>query len=617
MHPIPSHARTKTRSGRTFATAAVLLLGLAACGSGGGGGAPPILSLNLTGTGLKSLSAEPMAGHEMTVEVALAASGEARDVGLAFYVINKSDLDDEVDEPRQFLVDESVLPVVPAGNSTHQATLIVPADLQPIGKYVLVARIDPMDLIRETNEEDNLPGAGSPDIVIDIDDSLKNTPDLTLESVTLDTPSAVLEQNQNLGTMRGLGDVPNHHFGATALIRTTCALAQSRLEMSVALEVSSGSWQALQIWEPNLSRHVTSWFVPELRADQPNDVHLDVMIPEALRTRLIQDIERSKQNVYNLRFTLNGGNSIKEWENGCQRFQHRADNEIVVQIALVPPGNAPSTGIAWAEDFHKFWANSTFGVGVDFHAGTSVDKRGLIGELNAAVPVRLFKQDFDFVSSDLYARAAPHDTTQSRFSFDVKVVGVSVYSKLVVDPVYEWNETPFKAVKSIEKRSIVFVGPVPIELRAGATGEIGVNLKFRVDTKSATLEGQPYFTLSAFASAGVNLVAVSAGIRGDVELLGDTLTAATTAELAITNAGRYLDGRILLNATNELRGPSGRLYLFVTYPGVKLCKVLGATVPCGIVTHRKEHTIAKFETFKKNDVLFNKGFTAFRVDLQN
>jgi hypothetical protein len=314
---------------------------------------------------------------------------------------------------------------------------------------------------------------------------------------------------------------------------------------------------------------------------------------------------------------VNAGGSIQEWENGAQRWRDRPDNQIVVRAALVVPAEPPALGLAWAEDFAKSWRNETFGIGVDFHAGSSLDARGLIGELDAAVPVRLFGQDFALVAAELYAQDAPHDTRLSRFHLGVSVLGQVVYGKDVTDPSFEYTDTPFQAVKSVEHRAIVFAGPVPIELKAGVMGELGFDLTFRMDTASATLEGKPYFAITGYASAGVNLVVASVAVRGDLELLRDELTASMGATLAVTGAGRYLEGRLLLDATNVLTGPNGRIFLEATYPGVKLCKVLGVPVPCGVTTHRKEKTLAKFETFTKTDVLFRKPSTAFRYDLQN
>jgi hypothetical protein len=616
----PSHrALAAGRRSRRALVPALLLLatvGLHSCGSGGGG-APAVQAQNLTGTSLEVVSATPMGGHQLELLAGIASSRELHDVALAFYVLNKEDVDQGLEEPRQFLVDEFVIPTVPAGASKHPATIVVPTDLEPAGDYVIVARIDPLDLIQETNEDDNLPGESSPQIVIEISNTLRDTPDLTLEKVTLDADTVVLEQNLNLGNLRGIPDVPNHHLGATALIATTGAKVQGRVEMSVALEIPNVGYQALQVWEPAQKRHVTSWFVPELHPDKPNEVHVDVMIPEALRSRLVTDIKNTKNNVYNVRFTVNGGKSINEWEDGSQRWTDRWDNEIVVQVVLLVPADAPPVGLAWGEDFEKSWVNSVFGIGVDFRAAASIDQRGLIGEVEAEIPVRLFGQDLEFFGAEIYGQDTPQDTRQSRFSAAIEVLGQTVYSKSVTDPVFEYTETPFKVVKSIEKKAIFFAGPVPIQLTAGATGELGVDLVFRMDTASASLAGKPYFTISAYASAAINLVAVTAGARGDVELLADDFETSLTAELAVTNGGRYLDGRLLLNATNVLTGPNGRLYLFVTYPGVKICRVLGVPVPCGVVTHRKEKTIAQFETFTKTDVLFHKPFTAFRVDLQN
>lgn len=64
-----------------------------------------------------------------------------------------------------------------------------------------------------------------------------------------------------------------------------------------------------------------------------------------------------------------------------------------------------------------------------------------------------------------------------------------------------------------------------------------------------------------------------------------------------------------MQVSNTLTGPTGRLFLFVEYPGLKWCRacLFGVCLPypCGFKTVRKELGLVSWVSFVKSDVLFD------------
>ncbi len=580
---------------------------LAACGGGGGGGtptsAPPQPVGNLRVVDMRVLSAEPNAAHEVMIEIAVQSTAEIPNVNVDYYALLREDVDGGVEEPRQHLIGSSRFETLPIGDSAQRATFVIPDTIEPAGSYYVVAQMDPLDEIFETDETDNLPGAGAPDTLIEIRRDRLAAADLVLESLTPDAEVVVLGDDEVLYQIGTTVDVPNHAFGATLEMSTSGRDVVSNVDITARLDVD-GTSHDLEIWHREQSEFRTRFDLDEVTPGIPNTIHLDFRIPNALRTELLDRLEMTGADSATLQVRTNDFAGIDEWEPGSSRFSDREDNVIEATVRFVASVDGSTNGaIVFEEDFEKTWSNGVFGVAVDLEGTASIDTRGAIASVDAAVPVMLFGERFELFELEAYGQSTPQDTTKSRFQLEVRSLGETLFSEVETSPTYLY-ENEWSVRRTKEAQSLVWVGPVPVQLTAGASGTIGYSTNLRLSTSELDLATGPFAEADAYAQAEIQLGVASGGVRGDITLIREELTANVSADFELIDGGTRLRGPVAMELTNELTGPNGRIYLFVNYPGVKLCKTILGSVPCGVTTHRKEKTLVKFKPFTKTDSLF-------------
>jgi hypothetical protein len=587
-----------------FLPGLLTLTALTACGGGGGGGGGGDQPGNLTIGATTMQSNAPNVGHELEVATEIGASRAYDSVPVGYYLLRKEDVDAGVDEVRQHELGNIAFDQVAGGRRAYNAVIRIPTDVEPNVDYYLVAQVDPVDEIVETDEEDNVPPEGTAPAVVRIEDAWTDTPDIVLEDVVLDTEAIVLKSLRAFASMGSLQDVQNHHFGATVTVTTTGANDVTDLDLTVGIELPGGSFLPLQIWNRDNASYQDSYVAERVVAGEPNSIHLDVFVPESVLQQLLPFVQNGPIQT-GLQVLTNRTAGIAEWDLGSRRY-NRPDNGVNFDVTIVAPFVLPPQpgGLHWSEGFEKTWTNKFFGVGLALGAEASLDERGAIAQADAEVPVFLAGERFQFFDANIYSRTDPNDSSNSRYSVDVEALGVTVYTRLVEDPNYvrteDWN-----VAKTAEARSLVWVGPVPIRLTAGATGTIGFRTTVDLDTSRAILTAGPYADAGAFAEARVDLAVVSAGVAGNMTIVADEFTAEMVADMDIINGGDTLLGTLTFSITNELEGPNGRVYLFANYPAPKWCKVpFVGRVPCGVVQRRAEKTLTRFATFRKVDILF-------------
>ncbi len=582
-----------------------LIVALAGCGGGGGGGGG-------TGNlGLTSFAVEhpdPNAGHEVLVRTGIESTRVYENVAVSYYLMWKTDVDQDSTDVHQFVIGSRVLPRIDPGNTVHVDTVLLPVEVDRAGEYYLAARIDPLDQIVETDEDDNVPGDRVPEHVVGVGRGFLDTPDFVLEDVVLDTEAILLEPILSFPSVGGITDKDNHHFGATAIVSTTGRNEVQNLDLAISIEVPGSGFEPLDLWDRDNSRYVREFRSVPLVPDEPNSIHCDVRIPESTRARLEQAV-RAGTDTFTLRVETNKVAGYGEWELGSQRLD-RDDDQIDLDVVCVLPA-PPSQGVLdWRESFEKTWTNKYFGVGLSLEGAAAIDRRGAVGEARATLPVFLVGKRFELLDAELYSQTAPHDTSKSRYSADVRVLDRSIYSAGVTDPSYTYVED-FSKSETVEAKTTVWVGPVPITFTAGATGVVGFRAEFHADTAGLAISEGPYAEATAFGEAKVDLLVARGGVRGNMQIVRDDFVARAAAQVQVVGNGEALDGILEFDVTNTLVGPNGRIFLFAEYPEAEIC---AGFLPCGVKTKRVEKDLVKFSTFRKVDVLYQNR-SSVRVNL--
>ncbi|MCC6672494.1 MAG: hypothetical protein IT458_15625 [Planctomycetes bacterium] len=588
----------------------LLLVLLGACGGGGGGGSAIRVVGNLGMGALTVRSSQPTPGHEVELGVSLHATETVADVPVSFFLMHKGDADQKVGDPRQVPVGSTVFAEVAEGTGTQVAVVTLPATVAPVGEWYLIAHLDPEDVLRETNENDNLtPMSGR--VVVELDGTNTNLADVVLEEAVIEQSAVVLyPEGASRQAVGGIPDAQDHDFGATLRITSTGRNVVQNLDLTVKVTIPTyGVFQA-RIWDPQAGAYVNE-LATTITPGIPNTVHLDVFIAGSARRHIDTRLRAGQPNVYVVTFTANGSGRTAEWELGCRRHAQRNDNMIDANVVIVLPPTPPQRTVAFDTGFRKEWVNPSFTAGIGLQASLTLDQAGVTGRARAQVPVKLLGTESRLLDVRSYGRVLPRDgqPTQSQFNFDVDVLGQTVYSRSSTNPTYTHTED-WSITRTVEARGKVFVGPVPIDLVAGVTGTLGFRVNLTMDPARLDLSAGPYLDTRAYAQASVSAVVVTVGVRGTMTILKDTFTARSAAALTLPTP-TTLRGALTFQVSNELVGPEGRIWLFADRKVPKWC---WNVVPCGVSTVTDERTLVRFQTFRKSDVFEHRVQTS-TVDL--
>jgi len=201
---------------------------------------------NLSATDLRVLEPVPpaaiAAGHEVKLAITLQATVATEYIPVSFYLVNKADLDTNLEEPRTYVIGHGVYYTPPVGSSTHETWLNVPPEIAPGGEWVLMSEVDPLDVVDETNETDNEPQNG-PSTVVIVDTTMKDRADLVLESAQLDSKFAVANEaeskrknwSKELAQKLNYKNVRAPHFGINATLSTSGSKQVNDVPVAVAL----------------------------------------------------------------------------------------------------------------------------------------------------------------------------------------------------------------------------------------------------------------------------------------------------------------------------------------------------------------------------------------------
>lgn len=592
---------------------------LTACSSGGGGGGGTgsvqptgnlrVVSVRVLPIDPSNPNQNPHAAHEMRIGTTIESTADFTNVPVSFVMLHAEDVDNEGENVRQFEASNGVWEAVGAGTNEYEAWVPLPRDLEQFGTWYLIADLDPADTIQETNEDDNQPTETSK-VLVEIGNSNTHRCDIVIENATVDEGAVVLRpEHSSLPPVGTVTDKEDHDFDATLEITSTGWQVRDDVDIAGEIIIPGRGRYDLRVWDEDAERYNSRVFTT-ITPGTPNTVNLDVYFTPTTRRIIREELQTGASNVFDVVFEANGQSGHAEWELGSNRYSERGDDDqITVQVVIILPTDAPNAcnEVLWDAGYKKDWRNKYFGVGVDFGTEATLDERGAIGEAHARVPVKLMNIASNAVDLTAFANVEPHEgaPSEAEFDFDFSIFGVSIYNANSTDPSYTFDETQ-SIVRTYEQRGVVFAGPIPIQLRAVATGTLGFRTRAFLDPALMELESTAFADLSALAEATVNVGIASGGVAGTVTLLHDEFTAEASCTLGTPAAGR-VTGTLEFKVTNDLIGPTGRLYLFETHKEPKWCHKV---IPCGVRTVRNEKTLVRFKTFRKTDVLFHDTMTS-------
>lgn len=612
-------------------------------------------TVNLTATAVQVTSTSPRVGFPLELVTTIQTNETTPDVTVSFWAQNVDDVATQKEQVRQFYLGSTTFAQVTPGVTDYRSTIEVPTSLNPAGTYVLLAAVDPQSLIAETKEDDN---------TTEVAATLQPLadPNLVLRAGTLDQQSLLLDSAQS-----DVGE-QNADLGANLTIGVEGTLSPTPVETFVKLRIrrldrlpgADVHDMPLYLWDSVLQRYVDAYglqgavqwltlgdVVPlaatesettlDIAEHGANSSHLDVYLPGRLAGTMIMILEhlaagppipppdltqeaiQALENFFVdarlswLRFSI-----VVDVRSKDPAFvdTNPNDNSIEMPLYVVLPGQegfAPDRPLAFEKGAANRWGSDKFGVGYAFDALASLDGRGAVASVGGVLDAEVFGNRFDFLTIDGRAQVVPAvdpsavDGEESSFGIDVHFLGFTVYS--LYRPLGFSTQAPFSVSKEKKYSRTFFLGPIPVTASGGVAGEIGYELVASVQPLSLVSRIEPYAKLEGTLEAGVGILGLRAGAGGTLTLIEEHFGGEAEGTLVVQSVTPAIfQGQVTMHVENTLTGPSGRLFLFVEYPGIKWCRgcIFGFCFPfpCGFKTCRNEWGLVTWTSFVKTDVLF-------------
>ena len=529
--------------------------------------------------------------------------------------------DTSAEEIGDFVVD-SITP----GLASYQADLTLPNNLIGDQDYVIIAMVDPQGNVTNDGDlQDNLSRGFNKNFnhpttrVITVTDSFIN--DLSIENaevgegfILLETPSSTFSDGVTASNVVLLEDDPRES-NVVGHIDVKKLGADS---MSAIIQVDvivNGVETAAFMWKGENDEWINE--VP-YDVPSPNEVHYipwDIRLIPAQRDALFAAYDASStENVATFRFRIEQTSGAQDENPANNSFELEVPyrfftpgEETTVAAASVQAADLSSSrslmmplktvaglstplittqshadlldGVSgdagkfsFERSFNQVYGDKgKFAVGISFSSSNSVD--GLAGqgriyngaEVNAYAlgkSINLAKA-FGTAEADLLSPSASYQGFVSVFGEVVIDEGDSASTDISRDWGLQWSERRTFA----ETR--FFAGPIPIKVKAGASGTVGFGAGLALT--GAVISGYGdlfYASLNAYATGGVDVGFASGGIGADLLLLQQTFRVSGEADFS-----DILNRHVTLNALaqNQIKAIQGKFYLYAKYPKYYFC----------------------------------------------
>lgn len=320
------------------------------------------------------------------------------------------------------------------------------------------------------------------------------------------------------------------------------------------------------------------------------------------------------------------------------------DNEICSPLALVLPGLPPTppppvlppvpplhpnpgSPVFFDERYETNWGGKNFGFGVSFGASASADNRGFIVNGDGTVPVKAFGLDFEFMKLagraqvlPLSDRDNPPPDQSPGFTLELSHLGFTLSYITVpsgsVGPLQIFFSKEYPPEDKPKPPKIVMIGPVPVKLEAGATGNIGAEYSIAFGAAAGNgleLSTGPFANIEVGVSAAVTVGIADVGVEGVLTLVQEKFDIIASATVNVHDE-RHTDGTSeivivpRLRAVNEITGPQGAINAFISVevPTVKRCSWGFVKGFCpGLATVKYPYNLESWQSFVKRDTLLD------------
>ncbi|NOH79216.1 hypothetical protein F0231_05615 [Vibrio sp. RE86] len=625
---------------KTWIASLVSLALLSGCGEEDQSGNLKISSLRVGDTDLKAKSTVNV---EYDVEVEGYSGIETR---IDFYAVLDSDVnalsdsDTETEIGDSHLIMSDIISIESTGTLKKSAELVIPSDVKMAGDYMIIAMIDPLEELAETNEEDNWP---TDEMVEQYQDdtsemyaysmvSVEADPDnsLMIDELEFSGNAVTLDHKNNMSESEMMSDIVGfielRSSGSTSselLVEATVTVPGTSISNSPVTFLVNHD-DGTKSYEESLS----CFF-----GENTNEhfIGFDIQLSESDKQEISDNYASNMADYANdleFKFTVKTPEDelaavTREVTIPYYVFQEMEDDGGSSGLGVKAHSSGfSSSSISRERSFDKSFGNpKKAAIGLSLEGGAVLDPLRAGGAVTAAgeATVTLFNARNTIFGAELEAGAFLLDETGLEAELVllnatvVEIGGDDEGGKSDDDnnlPTWSYGfEKEWEKSKDLITKKI-FVGPVPITLSAGVVGAI-----------SGSFE-TGYRSLGIFAEGDLFSAAFAVRARGGFSLLGNKIFAGLEARLNLIEnlfalessvgldkitigAGNAVSGSVGYNIslTDELDAINGKFGLFAEIRKVKWCKRRWFPYPCG------KKYLTHYLWFYQTPSLFSKEWT--------
>lgn len=615
----------------SFRCSAVVLASLfwvMSCGSKGDSGLPGISLASIN----DPANAEYKIGEPVEFEFHVRAVDiSAVNIPVHFSMIhidNANHLDDN-HEAETYHLGDYLMPAVTNGTNTFLASFHVPHEIQEAGRYLIVAYIDPgraalPDDVNPTQHYSKGYLEGNTDQFGHINLNQESYHDYHLTEVTFNRPFMVFpnpatgsESETNAPTKKE-SDMTGHLY----ITKTGRNDGQATLTANVV--VADQTYQ-VHFWDttnPDVTQRTygTAHTYKFEVNSEPHYFSYDIAFNGELIHKLHQAFNAdAAENTFKIQFTVADTGTYEEdvVDNNTYeftvpyRFYSPETDSLPEGLPTEPAQLVPSASPLNTKSisFNKSYGN-TYGdkkkvaLDIDFSAKNSISssKYTAVFDNSGEMAFYIFNNKAEIFTTKAKAFAYA-STAYAGYEVLVSVLGNSVISSSnnSYDALSKsWDKTWSEDVTLFTSTFVVAI--VPVKVSAGLEGSMGFGAAFTFGgPKNLEATGTIFeASLNATASASINLLVASGGVKAEFLIVSESLSLTGTADLSKAASEKKIS--LNLNLSNTLEAISGNFYVFVKYPVYKWC--------CKIKKKEKDWTIYKTGTlFSKTWTLLDKNYT--------
>ncbi|PLX67281.1 MAG: hypothetical protein C0603_09415 [Denitrovibrio sp.] len=633
--------------GYLLALISIFMFMLAGCG---GGGSSNSIENNLKISDIEQPSESARAGFiyevNYTINSDIATSDE---VQVSFYMIHKNNYDAEPTETEIQATDQYYLGAdnagyMQAGENTKTATLYIPADVATSGEYFLYARLDPQNILIETNEDDNdFVSVTDDDVVINVVTTYVDDSNIYIEEFELDDPVIVVDDEDLADdTVDLTAEYPEH--GDAMLTGYATVVAEgaditvatlNNLRIKAQVDVN-GTWRDLYYWNNDTEQYADYINFRQLEDDAELEdgavlhnteerytVQFEANIPDAVLSDMLDAIDAdfdagdASYSDFRIRLFIDSSENLTETD--------EEDNYKDANISLYtyPDARAFTNKSLVGSKSYKVGDSKK----VSMAGGISTETK--MTNTSAEKSARITNNIYNKVSVmghsrnliDISERAANVlSRTKSSYGLKFELFGKSILDKNLYATSINANiPLAYTQSKTLAAANFV-VGIVPVVLEVGTSGSIGAVKQIKANSSTSTYGilnngGElPSMNLDLYGSAGVgsSLGSWSVGPVIGFDLIRSYIKHNNKVTANYNSSTNTLGTGTMTNTiTGSVQSLNGKVGILARYKTVKICRKWVAFYPCGIkdmqsnfYLYKTKYLLNKKSTWFKKTVNF-------------